>query len=74
MQDLVENQMSSAAKSSFMRKLRGTKQAEIKSNDLTTLSDAESDAVSGGAIRVIIIIRSTRTDSCSGGVADDCVD
>ena len=74
MQDLVENQMSSTVKSSFMRRLRSTKQAEIKSNELTTLSDAENDAVSGGAIRIIIIIRSTRTDSCSGGVADDCVD
>lgn len=74
MQDLVENQMSSTAKSSLLRKLRGTTQTEVKANDLTTLSDAENEAVSGGAVRIIIVIRSTRTDSCSGGVADDCLD
>jgi hypothetical protein len=67
------NLASSEAKSRFMSKLRSTKRAEVESGELATLSEAETDAVSGGAIRVIIVIR-TRTDSCSGGVADDCLD
>jgi hypothetical protein len=54
-------------KKELLAKLRKTKSVKLSGGVVRALDDKELDAVVGGQ-------RATRTDSCSGGCYDDCVD
>jgi hypothetical protein len=53
-------------KKDLLALLRKTKPVALKSGVVRTLDDAELASVVGGL--------ASRTDSCSGGCADDCQD
>jgi len=54
-------------KKELLSLLRKTKPVTLQGGVVRTLDDAELASVVGG-------MRSARTDSCSGGCADDCCD
>lgn len=54
-------------KKELLALLRKTKSVTLQGGVVRTLDEGELAAIAGG-------MRSARTDSCSGGCADDCVD